>query len=80
MRLVSVEPGLEDVKKYLSSQGYDVQEMDTCVRSVEAVVYQGTALPAGAQSSYARADGTALVNAAGMTPEEVAAQIENKLY
>jgi hypothetical protein len=79
LRLVSVEPGLETVKNYLDQQGYEVSDMDTCTRAVEAVVYSGQSLQTGAKKVCPAAESTVLVNAAGLTPEEVAAQLENKL-
>jgi hypothetical protein len=79
LRLVSVEPGLESVKSYLDQQGYEVSDMDTCNRAVEAVVYSGQSLQSGAKRQCSAAQNTVLVNAAGLTPEEVAIELENKL-
>lgn len=77
-RLVSVEPGLDPVKEHLSSQGYQVVDQGAWVRPVEAVVYSGAPLAAG-QDRACVAESTVLVNAAGLTPEEVVLQLENKL-
>ncbi|MDT8903339.1 YkuS family protein [Anaeroselena agilis] len=76
-RLVSVEHGLDPVKEHLSNQGYQVVDPDEWVRPVEAVIYRG--VPLAASERRGVAENTALVNAAGLTPEEVAMQLENKL-
>ena len=77
-RLVSVEPGLDPVKEHPSSQGYQVVDPVVWARPVEAVVYSGAPLAAGRVHNGV-AENTVLVNAAGLTPEEVALQLENKL-
>ncbi len=77
-RLVSVEPGLDPVKEHLSSQGYEVVDPGVWVRPVEAVIYSGAPLEVS-QVRHGAAESTVLVNAAGLTPEEVALQLENKL-
>jgi hypothetical protein len=45
---------------------------------VEAVVYSGAPLT-GSNARQGSAENTVLVNAAGLTPEEVAGQLDNKL-
>lgn len=77
-RLVSVESGLEDIKAHLNAQGYDVVDMMGCVRPIEAVVYSGEPL-VNSLSVPLAAKSTILVNATGLTPEEVVNHIENKL-
>jgi len=77
-RLISVEPGLETIKQHLSNRGYEVVDAETWVRPVEAVIYSGQSLTADSGRQPA-AQNTVLVNAAGLTPEEVAAQLENRL-
>lgn len=77
-RLVSVEPGLEDVKDHLHARGYEVVDMMGYVRPIEAVVYSGEPLE-NSLPGAANAKNTVLVNAAGLTPEQVAAHLENKL-
>lgn len=79
LRLVSVEPGLENVKSYLDQRGYEVADTDTCVRAVEAVIYSGQLLQSEANRLCPAAKNTVLVNAVGLTPEEVVTQLENKL-
>lgn len=78
LRLITVDPGLTEVKTYLHERGYEVTDMDQCVRPVEAVVYSGTAL-SNCLDSYPAADNTVLVNAAGLTPEEVELQLQKRL-
>lgn len=79
MRLVSVASGLDSVKAHLSSQGYEVVDQDSWVRPVEAVVYSGPPLPAGSGTWQPAADNTVLVNASGLTPEEVARELASRL-
>lgn len=76
-RIISVDPGLQAVSDHLQENGYDVVSMAECVRPIEAVVYQGPRLSSPSVQRAAR--GTALVNAAGLTAEEVSAQLENRL-
>jgi hypothetical protein len=78
-RLVAVDPNLVPVKEHLSSQGYQIVDSDAWVRPVEALVYSGAPLAGGGGVHQAAAENTVLVNAAGLSPEEVAAQLENKL-
>ena len=77
MRLITVETGLSEIKDFLNERGYDVTDLEKCARSVEAVVYSGQALPA--LGRYPCATNTVLVNATGVTPQEVAEQLENRL-
>jgi hypothetical protein len=77
-RLIAVDPNLQPVKEHLSSQGYQIVDSCSCVRPVEAVVYSGAPLT-GSNARQGSAENTVLVNAAGLTPEEVAGQLDNKL-
>ncbi len=77
-RLVAVDPNLAPVKEHLSRQGYQIIDSDACVQPIEALVYSGAPLSVGGVRQSA-AENTVLVNAAGLTPEEVAAQLDNKL-
>ncbi len=79
LRLVSVASGLDNVKAHLSSQGYEVVDQESWQRPVEAVVYSGAPLPAGSGTWVPTADNTVLVNASGLTPEEVARELETRL-
>ncbi len=76
-RLIAVDPNLQPVREHLSSQGYQIVDADSWVRPVEAVVYRGAPLTGDVRQGSA--ENTALVNAAGLTPEEVAVQLDNKL-
>lgn len=79
LRLVSVDPELNDVKSHLNTCGYEVVNMNECIRSVEAVIYHGQPLLNNAAANNMTAENTVLINAAGLTPEEVVAQLENRL-
>ncbi|MDR3589261.1 MAG: YkuS family protein [Negativicutes bacterium] len=78
LRLITVDPGLKEIKSYLNERGYEVTDMDQCVRPVEAVVYSGSALT-DSMAQYPVADNTVLVNAAGLTPQEVESQLLARL-
>jgi hypothetical protein len=77
-RLITVDPGLSEIKSYLNARGYEVTDMDQCVRPVQAVVYSGQSLT-NSQARYPAASNTVLVNAAGLTPEEVEIQLQDRL-
>ena len=80
MRLVSVGSDLEEVKAHLKNCGYDVLNMENCLRPVEAVIFRGQALAPGlSPAATNRAENTILVNAAGLTPEEVESQLASRL-
>jgi hypothetical protein len=79
LRLISVEPGLEAVKNHLHAKGYEVIDMSQGIRPVEAVIYNGQPLASGNMAVHPNAESTVLINAAGLTPEEVAGQLENRL-
>jgi len=78
LRLITVDPGLKEIKLYLNERGYEVTDMDQCMRSVEAVVYSGQLLT-NSLANYPMADNTVLVNAAGLTPQEVEMQLLDRL-
>lgn len=78
LRLIAVEPELVAVKNHLAEQGYDVVVLSECVRPIEAVVYTGQPLTTGSQQQ-GRAGNTVLINAAGLTPEEVVTKVEEGL-
>ncbi|EGO64188.1 YkuS family protein [Acetonema longum] len=77
MRLISVETGLNEVKAHLKNCGYEVVDMGQCFRPVEATVYTGER--SGATYSARSAENTVLVNAAGLTPEQVATELADKI-
>lgn len=76
-RIVSVESGLHDIKTHLTVCGYQVVDMAENVRPVEVVIYQG--LDERNENSGKTCKGTAVINAAGMTAEEVVAYLNEVL-
>ncbi len=72
---VSVETGLEDIKAYLSTCGYDVVDIANCVRPVQAVVYSGPPLPKPLKRKVV-SDVTFFVNATNLTKEEVVESLQ----
>lgn len=78
LRLVSVEPQLGTVKTYLEDCGYEVINMDTYHRGVEAVIYRGESIGYNKESKVVLLN-TVLVNANGLTPEEVVTELESRL-
>jgi len=77
LRRISVETGLDDVKAYLGQRGYEVVDMADCVQPVEAVVYTGKELAGQATARAVSAQNTLLINAAGLSPEQVEAYLNN---
>lgn len=77
MRLVSVETGLDEIKTHLNECGYQVVDMAEHVRPVEAVVYSG--LTANSCNRIKMARGTAVINAAGLSAQQVASYLDEKL-
>lgn len=75
MLKVSVETGLDDIKAYLSTCGYDVVDMANCVHPVQAVVYSGPILSKSLQRRV-NSDVTFLVNATNLTKEEVVENLQ----
>lgn len=76
MRKISVDNSLGEIKSHLEACGYDVVDMEQCIRPVEAVVYAGG--EAGVTEPPARApENTALINAQGLTAAEVVNRLEN---
>ena len=72
---VSVESGLDDIKAYLSTCGYDVVDMAKCVHPVQAVVYSGPLLTKPLTPKV-NSDVTFLINATNLTKEEVVASLQ----
>ena len=77
LRVVSVQADLEDIKAHLTSCGYQVIDMEKCISPVEAVVYRGPTVTS--QSAAKVADNTLVINAAGLSGEQVMQQIEDRL-
>jgi hypothetical protein len=78
LRTVSVETGLDDIKAHLNSCGYQVVDMAECMYPVEAVVYARQAFEEGKKSEK-NAGCTVLINAMGLSGEQVVQTIEEKL-
>ncbi|QXM05781.1 YkuS family protein [Crassaminicella indica] len=80
MRKVAVEKSLENVKSYLNYKGYDVADLEgtkSNLKSFDAIVVSGqNSNMLGMHDTNTRAS---VINAKGMTPEDVHAQIENRL-
>ena len=83
LRSISVETGLDDIKAHLHACGYEVVDMDACIRPVEAIVYTGATMQVQvnevAKGAGRLAENTVMINAAGMTAEQVSAQIEERI-
>ncbi|MPM88666.1 hypothetical protein SDC9_135770 [bioreactor metagenome] len=77
LRLISVETGLDDIKTHLNTCGYQVIDMAEHLRPVEAVVYTG--LAANSLGKVKTSRGTTVINAAGLTAEQVASCLEERL-
>ncbi|MEG6584417.1 YkuS family protein [Dendrosporobacter sp. 1207_IL3150] len=77
LRLVSIETGLEDIKSHLNDCGYQVVDMAENLRPVEAVIYMGA--PTNSSVAAKAARGTAVINAAGLTAEQVASCLDERL-
>ncbi|VBB07501.1 Hypothetical protein LUCI_2750 [Lucifera butyrica] len=78
LRSVSVETGLDQIKNHLYTCGYDVVDMGECIRPVEAIVYSGPQVPAAQGMVKWTAKNTVMINASGLTPEQVVTQLEEK--
>ncbi|MGK0467619.1 YkuS family protein [Clostridium sp.] len=82
MKKVAVQKGLNPIKDYLSEEGYTVKEFDNRKKNAEnflnrydAVVVTGENQNImGSQDTISKAP---IINATGMTVEEVKKQIEN---
>ena len=77
-RLVSIAPELGKVKTYLNQIGYEVLDMEECIRPVEAIIYSGE-VSQTPPATDPKAKNTILVNASGLAPEEVGIELENRL-
>lgn len=78
-RIVSVEQGLEEIKAHLVSCGYDVVDMEGMGQAVEAVVYTGPQLSGSVTPVLRAPENTLLVNASGMSAEQVARHLVDRL-
>jgi len=75
LRTVSVETGLTEVKEYLKARGYDVVDMEECIRPVEAVIYTGAQLVQ--QPPKRMPENTMMINATGLSVEEIGEMLNN---
>lgn len=79
---IAIEPALSNVKDYLLSMGYKVESIDVnkeagSLRGYDAIVVNGLSTNfLGISNTRAKA---AVINADGLTPEQVAQQIDQKL-
>ncbi|MFZ5968156.1 MAG: YkuS family protein [Bacillota bacterium] len=80
MKKVAVERGLENIKSFLSTKGYTVTDLDsirTNLDSVDAIVVSGQDTNfLGMQDTTTR---TAVINAKGMSAEDVHSRLKNRL-
>lgn len=79
---IAIEPTLSDVKEHLSDMGYNVVDIDVnketgSLRGFDAVVVNGLSTNLlGMSNTRSKAP---VINADGLTPEQVAQEIRNKL-
>lgn len=78
--LISVQTGLNEIKAHLQNSGYAVVDMAEAGSSVEAVIYTGEqcADPCKEMASSSELY-TVMVNATGLTPEQVAEQLSVRM-
>ncbi|MBP5427102.1 MAG: YkuS family protein [Clostridiales bacterium] len=84
MKNIAIEKGLSSVKNYLQSQGYSVREFDlsknndtTLLGSVDAVVVAG--VNTNFTALDAKVTNAPIIEAAGLSPEEVKEEIEERV-
>ncbi len=82
MTRIAIEPALSNVKDYLSGLGYKVETIDVnkeagSLRGFDAVVVTGLSTNLlGMSSTRSKAP---VINADGLTPEEVAGKIKSSI-
>ena len=82
MTRIAIEPALSNIKDYLSGMGYEVETIDVnkevgSLRGYDAVVVTGLSTNLlGMSNTRAKAP---VINADGLTPEEVAGKIKSSL-
>ncbi|MCX7779396.1 MAG: YkuS family protein [Negativicutes bacterium] len=78
--VISVETGLDEIKAHLEKAGYTVVDMSEAPGAVEAVIYTGPESGCAEPGiSSCKELYTVMINAAGLTPEEVAAKLAFRL-
>ncbi|WP_053956853.1 YkuS family protein [Inediibacterium massiliense] len=79
MKKVAVEKSLKNIKSYLSIQGYEVRDLESSRRNLknfDAIIVSGqNSNLLGMHDTNTKAS---VINAAGMTPEDVANQLNNR--
>jgi hypothetical protein len=76
MKRVAVEAGLSPIREYLSSQGYQVEEFsaNTNAENLNAIIISGQDDNMMGMQDIQQS--CPVINAEGMTPEEVARRLE----
>jgi hypothetical protein len=80
---IAIEPALSDVRNYLAERGYRVENLNLNehsswnLRSYGAIVVTG--LNTNLSGIHDTETKAAVINADGLTPEEVAAQIDKRI-
>ncbi|WP_129596511.1 YkuS family protein [Anaerophilus nitritogenes] len=80
MKKVAVEKSLKNIKSYLSIQGYEVRDLESSrknLKNFDAIIVSGqNSNILGMQDTNTK---TSVINVSGMTPEDVATQLNNTL-
>jgi hypothetical protein len=78
--LISVETGLNEIKAHLQNSGYAVVDMEEAGASVEAVIYTSEPCADVCREIASSSElFTVMVNASGLTPEQVAEQLSVRM-
>ncbi|GAA0121125.1 MAG: YkuS family protein [Clostridium argentinense] len=83
MKKVAVQKGLNPVKSYLNQEGYKVREFDTNKKNAESFLNKFDAvIVTGEEENVMGIQNTSIsapiINADGMTPQEIKNQLENE--
>ena len=83
MRKIAVEPGLTPVKELLSNKGYSVESIDMLNEPSKIQNKYDAIVVSGMASNFLGIHDTdtnaVVINASGMTPEQVCHEIETRL-
>lgn len=78
--LISVQTGLNQIKEHLQNSGYAVVDMAEAGAGVEAVIYTGEQCAGSCKEMASSSElFTVMVNATGLTPEQVAEQLSVRM-
>lgn len=82
MKKVAVQKGLNPVKSFLNQQGYTVREFDSTKKNTSNFLNKFDAVIVTGQSeNFMGMEDTkikaSMINADGMTPQEIKSQLEN---